>query len=291
MPARDAGMTTLRSRSERLSEPVSSQTTTAAMIEIDGVSQVFQTSTRQDHLALSDISLSVGDGAFVSIVGPSGCGKSTLLYIVGGFIPADGEVLVDDRAVDGPGIERGVVFQEYALFPWLTVRRNILYGLENRDLPAEERDRIADRLIGVIGLDGFEHRYPRELSGGMKQRVALARTLACDPAILLLDEPFGALDAQTREVMQDELLRIWLETRKTVLMITHDVSEAVYLSNRICVMSARPGKIVEGFSIDLDRTIPREQLFTSDAFNKVRNEVWISVRKQALVAERAEHAN
>src|SRR5262249_35975359 len=159
------------------------------------------------------------------------------------------------RGIDGPGIERGVVFQEYALFPWLTVRRNILYGLENRDLPAGERDQIADRLIGVIGLKGFEHRYPRELSGGMQQRVAPARTLACDPAMLLLDEPFGALDAQTREIMQDEMLRIWLETRKTVLMVTHDVNEAVFLSNRICVMSARPGRIVEEFAVDLDRSV------------------------------------
>jgi NitT/TauT family transport system ATP-binding protein len=140
----------------------------------------------------------------------------------------------------------------------------------------------------VIGLHGFEHRYPRELSGGMKQRVALARTLACDPSILLLDEPFGALDAQTREVMQDELLRIWLATRKTVLMVTHDVNEAVYLSNRICVMSARPGRIVEEFTVALDRTIGREQVMLSDAFNKVRNQVWLSVRRQANAAE-AQH--
>jgi NitT/TauT family transport system ATP-binding protein len=147
-----------------------------------------------------------------------------------------------------------------------------------------ERNRIADRLIGVIGLNGFEHRYPRELSGGMKQRVALARTLACDPAILLLDEPFGALDAQTREIMQDEMLRIWLETRKTVLMVTHDVTEAVFLSDRICVMSARPGRIVEEFAVDLDRSVGRERLMLSDAFNKLRNEVWLSVRRQALAA-------
>src|SRR6202000_456258 len=180
---------------------------------------------------------------------------------------------------------------EYALFPWLSVRNNILYGLERGALAADERARIADRLIGVIGLKGFEDRYPRELSGGMKQRVAIARTLACDPAILLLDEPFGALDAQTREVMQDELLRIWLETRKTGLMIPHDGNDAVYLSNRICVMSARPGQIVEEFRIDLDRTIPREQLFTSDAFNKMRNEVWISVRRQALASESSHAAN
>jgi NitT/TauT family transport system ATP-binding protein len=259
-------------------------------IRIDGVAKTYQSG--DGHVrALDRVDLAVGEGEFVSIVGPSGCGKSTLLYIVGGFIPADGAVLVDGRRIEGPGIERGVVFQEYALFPWLTVRRNILYGLENRDLPQEERDRIADRLIGVIGLKGFEHRYPRELSGGMKQRVALARTLACDPAILLLDEPFGALDAQTREIMQDEMLRIWLETRKTVLMVTHDVTEAVFLSNRICVMSARPGQIVEEFTVNLDRGKTREEIFLSDAFNEVRNKVWLSVRRQALAADKAHVAS
>lgn len=257
-------------------------------IEIKGLSKTYP-GDRQAVQALTAVDLSIKAGEFVSIVGPSGCGKSTLLYVVGGFLAADGKVFVDGKAIGGPGTDRGVVFQEYALFPWLSVRNNILYGLEHGSLPAEERARIAERLIGVIGLKGFEDRYPGELSGGMKQRVAIARTLACDPAILLLDEPFGALDAQTREVMQDELLRIWLETRKTVLMITHDVSEAVYLSNRICVMSARPGQIVEEFTIDLDRNIPREQLVTSDAFNKVRNEVWISVRHQALAAPHAGH--
>ena len=254
-------------------------------VQIQGLSKSYP-GDKSPVLALRSVDISIAEGEFVSIVGPSGCGKSTLLYVLGGFLKADGKVLVDGNAIEGPGTDRGVVFQEYALFPWLSVRNNILYGLERGPLPPVERARIADRLIGVIGLKGFEDRYPRELSGGMKQRVAIARTLACDPAILLLDEPFGALDAQTREVMQDELLRIWLETRKTVLMITHDVSEAVYLSNRICVMSARPGQIVDEFKIDLDRTIPREQLVTSDAFNKTRNEVWISVRREALAAEK-----
>jgi NitT/TauT family transport system ATP-binding protein len=170
------------------------------------------------------------------------------------------------------------------LFPWLTVRDNIGYGLERQGVPGVECEKIIDRLIGVIGLAGFENRYPRELSGGMKQRVAIARTLACDPAILLLDEPFGALDAQTREIMQDELLRIWLETRKTVLLITHDVTEAVYLSNRVCVMSARPGQIIEEFAVALDRERPREELVLSTEFNNIRNEVWLSVRRQALAA-------
>jgi NitT/TauT family transport system ATP-binding protein len=253
-------------------------------IEIRQVSKSYATD-RGSVVALRGTDLSVQLGEFVSIVGPSGCGKSTLLYIVGGFLPADGKVLVDGNTVSSPGTERGVVFQEYALFPWLSVRANISYGLERQGIPAAQRDPVIERLISVIGLKGFEDRYPRELSGGMKQRVAIARTLACDPAILLLDEPFGALDAQTREIMQDELLRIWLETRKTVLMVTHDVNEAVYLSNRICVMSARPGQIVEEFTVDLDRTKPREELFLSDAFNKVRNEVWLSVRRQALGAK------
>ena len=152
-------------------------------------------------------------------------------------------------------------------------------------MPATQREQITKRLIGVIGLNDFENHYPRELSGGMKQRVAIARTLACEPAILLLDEPFGALDAQTRETMQDELLRLWLASRKTVLMVTHDVTEAVYLSNRICVMSARPGQIVEEFKIELDRGKSREEIFLSDAFNHLRNQVWLSVRKQVLAAE------
>src|SRR5213075_2259647 len=195
-----------------------------------------------------------------------------------------GEVRIDGRAVDGPGVDRGIVFQEYALFPWLSVRRNILYGPRVRNLPPEQCDEIADRLIDLIGLRNFEHRYPRELSGGMKQRVAIARMLAGDPSILLLDEPFGALDAQTRETMQDELLRIWLEMRKTVVMVTHDVNEAVYLSNRICVMSARPGRIVEEFTVNLDRTRTREAIVLSDEYTRVRNQVWLSVREQAAPA-------
>lgn len=252
-------------------------------IDIRGVSKTYA-SEHGSVLALRGTDLAVGQGEFVSIVGPSGCGKSTLLYIVGGFLAADGEVVVDSVPITGPGTDRGVVFQEYALFPWLTVRDNIGYGLARQGVPVEERERIISRLIGVIGLAGFENRYPRELSGGMKQRVAIARTLACDPAILLLDEPFGALDAQTREIMQDELLRIWLETRKTVLLVTHDVTEAVYLSNRICVMSARPGQIIEEFTIELDRTRPREELVVSADFNDIRNKVWLSVRRQAVAA-------
>jgi NitT/TauT family transport system ATP-binding protein len=254
-------------------------------VELRRVSKSY-TTDQGAVLALRGTDLAVREGEFVSIVGPSGCGKSTLLYVVGGFLAAQGEVLVDGVQITGPGTERGVVFQEYALFPWLSVRGNIAFGLERQGIPQGEREKIVERLISVIGLNGFEYRYPRELSGGMKQRVAIARTLACNPAILLLDEPFGALDAQTREIMQEELLRIWLETRKTVLMVTHDVTEAVYLSNRVCVMSARPGQIVQEFPVELDRTRPREELFLSESFNTIRNEVWLSVRRQALAAGR-----
>jgi NitT/TauT family transport system ATP-binding protein len=234
-----------------------------------------------DVLALAETNIEVQAGEFVSIVGPSGCGKSTLLYIIGGFISADrGSVEVEGKPVTAPGIDRGIVFQEYALFPWLTVAQNIAYGLEMTGVPAAKRAAVVEGLIRTIGLVGFEHRFPRELSGGMKQRVAIARTLAYNPKILLLDEPFGALDAQTREIMQDELLRLWLADRKTVLMVTHDVTEAVYLSGRVIVMSRRPGQVVQEFTIGIDRSPSREAVILSEAFTKLRNEVWLAVRQQ-----------
>jgi NitT/TauT family transport system ATP-binding protein len=234
-----------------------------------------------DVPALAAVDIDVNEGEFVTIVGPSGCGKSTLLYILGGFIPADeGRIEAFGKAVTRPGIDRGVVFQEYALFPWLTVVQNIGYGLEMTGVARAERDEIVRRLVRTIGLEGFEHRFPRELSGGMKQRVAIARTLAYDPKILLLDEPFGALDALTRETMQDELLRLWQATRKTVVMVTHDVNEAVYLSERVLVMSQRPGRIVQEFAVGIDRSGSREATMLSDAFNHLRNEVWLAVRRQ-----------
>jgi NitT/TauT family transport system ATP-binding protein len=238
-----------------------------------------------DIPALGNISLDVAEGEFVTIIGPSGCGKSTLLYILGGFIPADGGTIrVDGKEISGPGIDRGVVFQEYALFPWLTVIQNICYGLEMTGMQRAGREQVAHRLIRTIGLEGFENRFPRELSGGMRQRVAIARTLAYDPKILLLDEPFGALDSQTRETMQDELLRLWLAQRKTVVMVTHDVDEAVYLSERVLVMSKRPGRIVREFRVALDRSGSREQTVLSDAFTRLRNEVWLCVRQQVSSA-------
>jgi NitT/TauT family transport system ATP-binding protein len=275
-----------------MSEPKrTSETTTKTpsktKIRVEGISKQFDQAGSPVQ-ALSNVDLTIGEGEFVSIAGPSGCGKSTLLYMLGGFLePSSGRMLVDGKPVAGPGIDRGVVFQEYALFPWLTVFDNIAYGLRESRMSAQAVRTTAERYIALIGLSGFEHRFPRELSGGMKQRVALARTFAYEPDILLLDEPFGALDAQTREIMQDELLRLWRTTGKTVLMVTHDVSEAVYLSNRVCVMSQRPGRIVKEFAIDLDHNVEREAVVLSEAYTAIRNAVWLAVRQQVTVPPRS----
>ena len=194
--------------------------------------------------ALDGFSLDVAHNEFVALVGPSGCGKSTFLYIVGGFIRAtSGAVLVDDRPVAAPGPDRGMLFQHYALFPWRTVLGNVVYGLEERGLPRAECRERARAFIDLVKLTGFEDVYPNRLSGGMKQRVALARMLALDPDVLLMDEPFGALDAQTRRIMQEELLEIWSRRKKTVLFVTHDVQEAVTVAERVAVMTASPGRI------------------------------------------------
>jgi NitT/TauT family transport system ATP-binding protein len=251
----------------------------AVKIGVEAVTKIF--GTKDTVTALASVDLKVNAGEFVSIVGPSGCGKSTLLYMLGGFLPpSSGKLLVDGTPVRKPGVDRGIVFQEYALFPWLTVYENIAYGLRMLKKPPEQIKATVQRYIDVIGLAGFEQRFPRELSGGMKQRVALARTFVYEPEILLLDEPFGALDAQTRETMQDELLRLWQSSRMTVLMVTHDVNEAVYLSDRVCVMSKRPGRIVEEFKVILDRKLDRETLVLSESYTSIRNAVWLSVRHQ-----------
>lgn len=259
----------------------------AAAIEVQGVDKIFSRKGNESVFALQNISLTVEAGEFVSIIGPSGCGKSTLLYIIAGFSDFDrGSVKVNGRDVTGPGTDRGIVFQEYALFPWLTVLGNVMYGLRHRNMPKHEQRELAMRHIADIGLLGFENRYPKELSGGMKQRVAIARTLACDPDILLLDEPFGALDSQTREVMQDQLMRIWRETGKTILMITHDVGEAVFCSERLVVMHARPGRVKDEVRVDIDRSQPRELIMVSDDFNSIRNDVWLSVREEVALTSR-----
>ena len=239
------------------------------MIEIDHVSQVFQTSSRQDHLALSDISLTIDDGAFVSILGPSGCGKSTLLYIVGGFVnPTQGVARMKGNPITGPGPDRGPVFQEFALFPWKSVLGNVMYGPRQQGVKAADAEAQGRALIEMVGLKGFEDFYPKELSGGMKQRVALARTLAYHPAVLLMDEPFGALDAHTRTRLQNDLLNIWERDRKTVLFVTHSVDEAVFLSDKVVMMSRSPGRIKQIIDIDLPRPRRRTELLLDPRYQK-----------------------
>jgi NitT/TauT family transport system ATP-binding protein len=262
-------MKALSLRSEVQAQSVTARAQAAAMIEISGVSQVFQTSGRQSHLALSNISLTIQDGAFVSILGPSGCGKSTLLYIVGGFVtPSQGIAKVKGTAITGPGPDRGPVFQEFALFPWKSVLGNVMYGPRQQGVGSAEAEAQSRRLIEMVGLKGFEHFYPKELSGGMKQRVALARTLAYHPAVLLMDEPFGALDAHTRTRLQNDLLNIWERDRKTVLFVTHSVDEAVFLSDKVVVMTRAPGRIKQIVEIDLPRPRRRAELLLDPRYQK-----------------------
>ncbi|MDQ0772049.1 NitT/TauT family transport system ATP-binding protein [Streptomyces aurantiacus] len=233
-----------------------------------------------EFTALGEVSLDIADREFVTVVGPSGCGKSTLLNLAAGLAePSTGQVLVDGAVVAGPGPERGVIFQQYALFPWLTVRGNVEFGLKLTSLSAAERRRKADHAIELVGLTDFADALPKTLSGGMKQRCAIARAYAVDPEVLLMDEPFGALDALTRVQLQDQLLHTWARERRTVLFVTHDVDEAVYLARRVVVMAARPGRVHRVIEVDLP--YPRtEELRLSPEFARIRNEVWHSVYHQ-----------
>jgi len=238
-------------------------------IRIQGLSKVF-TDGGKSVTALQGFDLDVKDGEFICLLGPSGCGKTTVLRIVAGLESRSaGKVLVHGRKVDSAGSDRGMVFQEFGLFPWRTVRRNIEFGLEMGGVAPDQRHKTSSMLIDLVGLKSFEDAHPRQLSGGMKQRVGIARALANNPAVLLMDEPFGSLDAQTRNLMQRELLRIWEATRKTVLFVTHSVDEAVFLADRIVIMTARPGKVREIIEVDLPR--PRER--TSAEFISVRGRV------------------
>ena len=253
---------------------------------VDRVRMAFARRRGEPVVALEEISLTVAEEEFVVIVGPSGCGKSTLLRLVAGLMePTSGRMLLDGREIRGPSADRGMVFQSYTLFPWLTVQRNVEFGLSLRGVPAAERRAIARRFIAEVGLEGFEDAYPEQLSGGMRQRTALARALANDPEILLMDEPFGALDSQTRQLMQELLLRIWEHAHKTVLFITHDIDEAILLADRVLVMTARPGRIKKELVIDLPR--PRDiSLLTSPAFMAYKREVLELLHGEALRAER-----
>jgi NitT/TauT family transport system ATP-binding protein len=255
-----------------------------AQITIEGVSHRYRPPVGRPVLALEDVSLEVGIREFVALLGPSGCGKSTLLYLIGGFLPTEsGRILIEGKPVGAPGPDRGIVFQHFALFPWKTVRGNVLYGLERMKLPRKEREKRAQSFIDLVGLTGFEDSYPAQLSGGMRQRTALARTLAFDPKILLMDEPFGALDAQTRGLMQAELLSIWQRSRKTVLFVTHDVQEAVYLAERVAVMSARPGRIKAIVDTRFEKN--DTNIFKAKAFVDKVDEIWNLVRIEAIKAQ------
>jgi len=254
-------------------------------LRIRGVTRTFPGQGRAGPtLALQPTDVTVAPGEFVAILGPSGCGKSTLLRIVAGLDrPTDGSVTLNARPVTGPGPDRGMVFQSYTLFPWLTVEQNIRFGLRERGLPEAQQQEIAARFIARTGLRGFENHWPRQLSGGMQQRTALARALANDPEILLLDEPFGALDHQTRELMQELLLEIWEADRKTVLFVTHDIDEAVFLANRVLVMSARPGRIKAELPIPLP--YPREwTVKTTPEFGRLKAQLMAEIREEVRKA-------
>jgi NitT/TauT family transport system ATP-binding protein len=240
-----------------------------AKIAVRGVSKVFGRGADQ-VVALQDIDLEIEADRFTTIVGPSGCGKSTLLYMLAGFErPTRGEMLLDGKPITGPGPDRGFVFQDFALFPWMTVLGNVVFGLRATGHDARRAREIAREYIHMVDLDGFEHAYPHTLSGGMKQRVAIARALAYDPEVLLMDEPFGALDAQIKKYMQEELMRIWSRLKKTVVFVTHSVIEAVYLSDTIVVLSARPGRVKGVLRADL----PRPRSYTGEDFLALRREV------------------
>ncbi|MCJ2533377.1 MAG: ABC transporter ATP-binding protein [Candidatus Thermoplasmatota archaeon] len=239
------------------------------MISFINLSKTFS-DDRHIVKAIDGFSLDIRQGEIVCLLGPSGCGKTTVLRIIAGLeSKSGGSVKVRDESVSSAGSDRGLVFQEFSLFPWRTVRKNIEFGLEIKMMPVEERHEVSSKLIELVGLAGFENAHPEKLSGGMKQRVGIARALANDPAVLLMDEPFGSLDAQTRNLMQRELLRIWSATGKTILFVTHSVDEAVFLADRIVVMTARPGSVKEIISISIPR--PRDR--TSSEFISVRGEV------------------
>ncbi|MEO7496878.1 MAG: ABC transporter ATP-binding protein [Massilia sp.] len=249
---------------------------TASPIEVKQVNKVFNAGERE-VVALKDINLSIPDGQFVCLLGPSGCGKSTLLNAIAGFsLPSSGTINANGKLVTGPGPERGMVFQEYALFPWMTVEKNIGFGLEIRGTPKDEIKHTVDRLLGTLSLTDFRHRFPKDLSGGMRQRVAIARVLALDSPIMLMDEPFGALDALTRRNLQDELLRIWAELKKTIIFVTHSIEEAIYLADRIVVMTYRPGTVKRDIMVDM----PRLRDPAAPAFNTLKRELGMLVMEE-----------
>jgi len=254
----------------------------ANQIVITAVNKLFKTED-QDVIALKNINLNIRQGEFVCLLGPSGCGKSTLLNAIAGFsLPTSGEILTNGKAVLKPGPDRGMVFQEYALFPWMTVEKNIAFGLEIKKEPAELIRQKVDSLLDTLSLKDFRNRFPKDLSGGMRQRVAIARVLALDAPVMLMDEPFGALDALTRRNLQDELLRIWEKFGKTIVFVTHSIEEAIYLADRIIVMTYRPGTIKKDQSV----VMPRPRDSSSAEFNQLKRELG-----QLVMEEQKRHAD
>jgi NitT/TauT family transport system ATP-binding protein len=254
-------------------------------VKIDNVKKVYNT-RNGEMVALNGVSLDIADNEFVCVVGPSGCGKSTLLNNIAGLdTPTSGKIYVDGKEVTGPGAERGVVFQQYALFPWLTVRKNVEFGLKLKGMKQDEATEIANKYLKMVELQDFADSYPKELSGGMKQRVAIARAYAVNPEVLLMDEPFGALDAQTRTQLQSELLKTWETERKTCFFITHDVDEAIILAQRVIIMSARPGRVKEIVNVDIPYPRTQETKMTKE-FLELKNYIWGKVYQEYLEVRR-----
>ncbi len=254
----------------------------ASYIEGRNVTLTFRPPNRTPIRALQGFDIDVAEGEFLSIVGPSGCGKSTFLNVLLGLIaPDSGDLRLRDRAIEGPGTDRAMVFQEFGLLPWRTVQANVELGLELKRVAPDARRAVAARLIAMVGLAGFEAHYPHELSGGMKQRVGIARALATNPDVLLMDEPFASLDAQTRDLMQVELLRIWQDARKTVLFVTHQIDEAIFLSDRVVVMTKRPGRAKRVFAVPLAR--PRDyEMRATPQFNELKLEIWHALKDEIV---------
>jgi NitT/TauT family transport system ATP-binding protein len=254
-----------------------------AYIQGRNVNLTFRPPNRGPVRALQNFDIDIQEGEFLSIVGPSGCGKSTFLNVLLGLIrPDSGDVRMQGTPISGPSTNRAMVFQEFGLLPWRTVKANVELGLELKGLGGAERARVSEPLIEMVGLAGFEGHFPHELSGGMKQRVGLARALATDPDVLLMDEPFAALDAQTRDLMQVELLRIWQQAKKTVLFVTHQIDEAIYLSDRVMVMTKRPGRAKKIFPIELPRPRDYEMRVTPE-FNELKLEIWNELKDEITV--------
>lgn len=252
-------------------------------VEVVDLRMEFKTLAGGTVIALDQINLDVRPNEFLTVVGTSGCGKSTLLYLIGGFLkPSKGVVKIDGKVVSEPSASVGIVFQRYSLFPWLSVLRNVTFGLEEKKIEKKKRVEIARHYLRMVQLEGFENKYPRELSGGMQQRVAIAQTLACDPQVILMDEPFGALDAQTRKMMQTELLRIWEKEKKTILFVTHDVEEAIYPGTRIAVMTARPGKIKSVHEASLEGSMAQdsEECLSDPEFVELKKKIGLSVKEE-----------